>query len=104
MAWCLDVFAGMVVCGMGIGGTVVGRRGRPAAIASALPTPTVGWIRDRYAAQVKASLGDDSFIRPATGRTMPPEQAIARASQTLLITSLSVTVSSPLAADCRHGS
>ena len=95
IAWSLDVFAGLLAA-RGHAESAAQLWGAADGLLDSVGgslTPTVGWIRDRYAAHVKASLGDDAFDQArATGRTMPPEQAIALARhQTLLLTSPSAT-------------
>ena len=95
IAWSLDVFAGLLAAG-GLAESAAQLWGATDGLLDSVGgslTPTIGWIRDRYAAPVKASLGDDAFDQArARGRTMPPEQAIALARhQTLLLTSPSVS-------------
>jgi len=94
IAWSLDVFAGLLAAR---------RQAESAArlwgaadglldsVGGSL-TPTIGWIRNRYVADVKASLGDEAFAAArAQGQTMLPEQSIALARQeTLLLVSPSV--------------
>jgi predicted ATPase/DNA-binding winged helix-turn-helix (wHTH) protein len=95
IAWSLDVFAGLLAA-RGHAEPAAQLWGAADGLLESVGgslTPTIGWIRDRCVAHVKASLGDDAFDQArATGRTMPPEQAIALARrQTLLLTTPSAT-------------
>jgi predicted ATPase/DNA-binding winged helix-turn-helix (wHTH) protein len=95
VAWSLEVFAGLLAA-RGHAESAAQLWGAADGLLDSVGgslTPTVGWIRDRYAADVNSSLGDDAFEQArATGRTMLPEQAIALAHhETLFLTSPSVT-------------
>jgi non-specific serine/threonine protein kinase len=88
IAWSLDVFAGLLAAR--------GHAESPAQLWGAADgllesvggalTPAIGWIRDRYAVPVKASLGDDGFeAARSAGRLMLREEAIALARQQTLL-------------------
>lgn len=90
IAWSLDVFAGLLAAGgdatsaAQLWGTADGLL---ESVGGSL-TPTIGWIRSRYAEPVKAALGAGRFdVARAEGRAMSPEQAIALARQKTLLLS-----------------
>src|SRR5262249_25961768 len=88
IAWSLDVYAGLLAA-RGHGQSAAQLWGAGDGLLDSVGgslTPTIGWIRDRYAVGMKASLGDNAFdAARAEGRTMLPEQAIAFARQQILL-------------------
>jgi predicted ATPase/DNA-binding winged helix-turn-helix (wHTH) protein len=88
IAWSLDVFAGLLAAAgyQDEAARLWGASDGLLESVSGSLVPTIGWIRDRYLAPVKKSLGGGGFeTARAEGRAMPLVQAIAFARQQALL-------------------